>query len=62
MDFSKLITRNQYEKVARARGYRQAHLMSYADLERIAIEAEKESKALYKRATAACKESEVVAS
>ena len=50
MDFTKLITRNQYEKVARAKGYRQAHLTSYVDLERIAIEAEKESKALYKRA------------
>ena len=50
MDFTKLITRNQYEKVARARGYRQAHLMSYTDLERIAIEAEEENRALYKRA------------
>ena len=50
MDFTKFITRNQYEKVARERGYRQAHLMSYADLERIAIEAEKEAKALYRRA------------
>ena len=50
MDFTKLITRNQYEKVARERGYCQAHLMSYADLERIAIEAEEKNKALYKRA------------
>ena len=50
MDFTKLITRNQYEKVARAKGYRQAHLMSYADLERIAVESAEENKALYKRA------------
>ena len=50
MDFSKLITRNQYEKVARAKGYRQAHLMSYVDLERIATESAEEAKALYKRA------------
>ncbi len=50
MDFTKLITRNQYERLAKVKGYKNAYLLSFEELERIAGEGEEEAKALYKRA------------
>ena len=50
MDFSKLITRTQYEKVACSLGYCKVHLLSFAELENIAAEFNRQQSELYKRA------------
>ena len=50
MDYSKLITRTQYEEVARSLGHRNPRTMSFTELERIAGEFQEEQKALYQAA------------
>lgn len=50
MDFSKLITRSQYEATAKALGHKRVELMPYGELERIAAEFAAEQHARYKRA------------
>ena len=49
MDFSKLITRTQYETVARNLGHRGVATMSYAELEAIAGAERERQRALYRR-------------
>ncbi len=50
MDFTKLITRNQYERVLRASGVKGAHRLSYSELERVAAEIVARNRAAYKAA------------
>ncbi len=52
MDFTKLITRNQYERVLRAAGVKSAHKLPYSELERIAAEIVARNRAAYKAAVA----------
>ncbi len=48
MDFSKLITRNQLEKAARANGIKGAHKLPYSELEQIVAQVTAANRAAYK--------------
>ncbi len=48
MNFTKLITRNQYEKIARANGVKGAHTLPYKELERLATEIVAQRRATYR--------------
>jgi hypothetical protein len=52
MDYSKLITRQQYERVLRADGRKGAHRLPYSELERIAAEIAARNRAAYKASVA----------